>query len=426
MTSNNSSFPVTDEQAAWVVSLFNLGDLFGSLINPLFIDRIGRKNTLLLFALPGLIGWTLIIFAQNYIYLYIARFIAGIGQGSSFNTLIIYLTEISEKSIRGMQVNAMQIALSIGIFIFTSIAAFTSYEFLNISSASLLILFLLIFPFLPETPYYYLLRGRNDDAMQCLMKFRGITSEEKLEAEMLEMKLAVEEDRRSANNSIFKELICKSYNRKGLIIMFLMKMTQLLSGIVAISSYAQEIFSYSSPSIDGGVQVIILQGISLLASLFTNVLIDRFNRRILFLSTGILSSICLGSVGIFFFMNDYLKTNVSFITWVPLVALVLFNVVYLVGIGTIPYIVQGELFPMNIKGPAVACGMIVGSTFAFGTAAGYKALSNAAAAFIGSLLTFWITPNTTGMTLEEIQAMQNPELREKLELQRAVKNSKSA
>ena len=425
LTSKNSTFPVTDEQGGWIASLFLLGDLIGGLINSLFIDRIGRKYSLLLFTLPGLIGWILIIFAKNYIYLYIARFVAGIGEGGTFNCLVIYLTEISEKYIRGILVNMMNISLSISIFIFTSIAAYTSYEILNLTSASLPMIFLLLFPFLPETPYYYLMKGRNDDALKCLMKLRGITESDQLKLDIKEMKLVIEEDQR-LRKSAFWELISKRYNQKGLLIMFCMKMTQFLSGIMAISSYAQEIFSYSSPSIKPEFQVMIVNGITILAALANNLVIDRFYRRDLFLATGLLASICLGSVGLFFFMDLYLMVDVSSIKWLPLVALVAFQVVFTLGIGTIPYIVQGELFPINVKGNAIACGMVIGSVVAFGTSAGYRALSNAAgvyttfwffaiAVLFGSLVTYWITPETKGRTLEEIQAMLNPEMKEKLE-----------
>ncbi|XP_033225699.1 facilitated trehalose transporter Tret1-like [Belonocnema kinseyi] len=433
LTSVNSTFPVTDAQGGWIVSLLMLGDLIGGLIIPLFIDRIGRKYTLLLFTLPGLIGWILIIFAKNYLYLYLARFIAGIGEGGIYTTLVIYLTEISEKNIRGALVNMINLSLSVSIFIFSSIAAHTSYMTLNLASASLPIIFIIMFPLLLETPYYYLMKGRNNEALQSLMKLRGINEPEKLETDISEMKLAIDEDRKLSKSG-FMELISKSYNRKGLLIVFFMKLTQFLSGIVAISAYAQEIFSESSPSLNPKFQVMILTGFPILATLVTNIVIDRFNRRTLFLTTGLLAAVCLGSIGSFFFMQLYLKADVSSIKLLPLVSLVVFYAVYMLGFGTIPYIVQGELFPISVKGNAVTIGMIVGAFFAFGTSAGYSAVSNAvgtyttfwsfaSAVLFGSVVTYWITPETKGMTLEEIQAIQNPEIKKKLELERNKKRA---
>ncbi|XP_051155561.1 facilitated trehalose transporter Tret1-like [Leptopilina boulardi] len=436
LTSKKFKFSVTEEQIIWIVSLYNVGDIFGAILNPLFIDRIGRKNTLLLLSLPSLIGWGLIIFAQNYIYLYIARLFGGISKASAFNSLSIYLTEISDKNVRGMLVNMMHISLYIGVFVFTTIGAFASYETLNISSVSILIIFILIISFLPETPYYYLLQGRRADAMKCLMKLRGISSSDKLEPEIREMELVIDEDKKNTKTFAFLELFTKSYNRKGLIIMFFMRATMMLSGIVAITAFAEDIFSQNSLPIKPGVQVMIYNGITLPATLCTGFFIDKINRRILFSATSMLGSFCLGSVGLFFFLKYYLMTETSSIAWLPVVALTLLQIFFISGFGIIPHISIGEFFSIKVKGSAVSLGRILISVINFATTAGYKPLSNsfgiyttfwifASLTFVGSLVTYWITPNTTGMTLEEIQAMQNPELENKLNLERKYRRNEN-
>ncbi|XP_051155562.1 facilitated trehalose transporter Tret1-like [Leptopilina boulardi] len=436
LTREHSLFLVTDAQAIWIVSLYNVGDLIGALLNPLFIDRIGRKYTLLLSALPCLIGWCLIIFAQNYIHLYIARLITGISQGSSLNCLIIYLTEISDKNVRGMLVNMIQISFHIGLFIFTAIGAFASYKILNIFSISILIIFLMILPSLPETPYFYLLKGKKTDAMKCLMKLRGINSSNKLEPEIREMELVIEEDKKNTKTFAFFELFTKSYNRKGLIIMFFMRATMMLSGYVCIVAYSEDILSQNSLPIKAGVQVMIVNGIGFPASLCTALFIDKINRRILFSTTAMLGSFCLCSVGLFFFLKYYLKTDTFSIEWLPVVALTLFQIFFIFGFGIIPHITIGELFSIKVKSSAVCLGRIFVTMINFGTTAGYKPLNNsfgiyttfwifAFFTFFGSLVTYWITPNTTGMTLEEIQAMQNPELEKKLNSKRRSERSRN-
>lgn len=427
LTERTSPFLLTEEQGAWVVSIYYIGDLIGALLNPFFIDRIGRKNTLIFFAFPGLIGWGMVIFANGYLQLFAARFISGIGQGSTYNSLVIYLAEISEKKIRGILVNLIPASNFLGLFLCTSVAAFSSYEFLNYFTASLLIIFLVTYPLLTETPYYYLLRGRHEDAIQSLMKLRGIKDRKKLDFEIREMTLTIE-DKQSRTS--LRELVSKKHNRRNLMIMFCIKFTQMMTGIGPISAYAQEIFSYSDLSIDAAVQVMIFNGISLFASLTTNAVIERFKRRTLFLFTALLSSFCLASVGLVFFMSLYLKTDVSSIKWIPLAALIIFQVAHVVGIGTVPYIIQGEIFPVNVKGAAVSSGMVMGSILIFSTSAGYKFLSIAAgvyttfwvfavSCFILSIFSFSIMPETKGMTLEDILASQDSEIKRKLDIVRS-------
>ncbi|XP_043474693.1 facilitated trehalose transporter Tret1-like, partial [Leptopilina heterotoma] len=423
--SKNFKFSVTDEQIIWIVSLFNIGDLFGGIINPLFIDRIGRRNTLFFLSLPSLIGWCLIIFAQNHNYLYIARFLGGISQANAFSSLSIYLTEISEKNIRGILVNILQVSLYLAIFIFSTIGTFASYEILNFSSLSLLIIFLIICPFLPETPYFYLLKGRRHDALKCMMKLRGVNSAEKLEVELHNMELVVEEDKKNSRRMAFLELFKKSYNRKGLLIVFSMRATMMLSGIISIIAFAEDILSQNNLPLKPGIQVMILNGVVVPASLCTSLFIDRISRRALFSITGVLSSFCLLIVGLFFFLKYFLEKDTSSIAWLPVVSLSLFQIFFVFGFGIIPHIAIGELFPINVKSSAVSLGRLVTAISAFLTTAAYKPLNKnfgiyttfwvfAFLCFVGSLVTYCISPNTTRMSLEEIQAMQNPELKNKL------------
>lgn len=54
----------------------------GSFIVGPLMDRFGRKRIILLTCIPFLISWTLIYFARNVYFIYVARIIAGIGAGS--------------------------------------------------------------------------------------------------------------------------------------------------------------------------------------------------------------------------------------------------------------------------------------------------------------------------------------------------------
>ena len=427
LTSKESPFPVTDDQGTWIVSLFLIGDLLGSLFNPIFIDRIGRKYTLLISALLLLIGWFLIVLAENYVWLYLARFIGGLGQGSIFNSLVIYLAEISEKRIRGTLINIMRVGKYIGIFISSTIAAYLPYKILNLSSIGITTFVVIIVLLLPETPYFYLMKGRDGEAIKCLMRLRGLSNPDSLNSELKQMKMTIVEDQKSSKTG-FRELIGKSYNRKGLLILICLKVTQLLTGYGAIIYYAQEILSFSGSSVEPGVGVMIVTGIQLLASLAAIVVIDRIGRRKLLLASGLTDAFSLFAVGFFFFVQVYLRDYASYITWLPLGGLILYQVAFALGIGIIPYVLLGELFPISVKGAAVASALVIGSIFNFATSAGFKVLNKtigiyttfwlfAVIALVGSVLTFSITPETRGMTLEEIQAMQNPKIKKNLDVQ---------
>ena len=416
---------ISEQQGSWILSLFLIGDLIGGILNPFLIDRIGRKYTILAGVFLGLIGWIIIIIANSYIHLFTARFIGGIGQNIIYSSLIIYLAEISEKNIRGIFINLMKISENAGIFIFILISAEVSYTVLNWTTIILPIFFCIIFLFMPESPYYYFMKDEDEKAVKCLTKLRGHTTSEPLKSDILKIKLTIIEDKKNSKTAL-KDLLQKSFYRKGLMILLVSKLGQQLTGMNTIYGYAEQIYIDSNSPVNPKYSVLILTAFQLLAGLGSSFIIDKVSRRLLFLITGLLQSLSLGAITLFFILKSYSSVDVSSITWVPFTALILYEIVYAIGVCPITYILQGELFPMSVKGAAMALGVSIGSFFSFIGTIIYPIMKNrlgeyspfllyGIVSFISSLLTFWITPDTKGKTLEEIQEMENHDLKVKLD-----------
>lgn len=313
-------------------------------------------------------------------------------------------------------------------FLLTAVGSFCSYETLTLSCASVPLLFLIIFTFMPESPYYYLLKNREEDAIKCLMIFRNSSNRQTLIPIIREMKLDIENDKIMKKNAL-SELFLKKHNQKGLLIIACLKVTQLLTGQSAIINYTEEIFTISGSSFEPKISVLILSGVRVIASIIVGGMMERVSKRLNFSICGIFASIFLAIVGLFFFLKLQMITDTSSITWVPLVALILFELVYYMGLNVVPYAILGEIFPINVRSIAVSGGLMFGSVCSLVTTIGYYEITNAAGvyttfwffAFIaicGSIISFLIIPSTNGKTMEEIQAMRNPEMRIKLDLER--------
>ncbi|XP_033221841.1 uncharacterized protein LOC117176006 [Belonocnema kinseyi] len=91
LTSEKSEFPVTKAQGGWIASLFSLSTILGIMLCPLFMDRMERKYTMLLFFIPRLISWILMILAKSYITLYAARLLAGVGTRGLYSLTAVYI-----------------------------------------------------------------------------------------------------------------------------------------------------------------------------------------------------------------------------------------------------------------------------------------------------------------------------------------------
>lgn len=64
-------------------------------------DRIGTKKTLLLAAIPYIIGWILVMLARNVPTIYVSRLISGLGYGIAYTAAPMYLGEIASDECRG-------------------------------------------------------------------------------------------------------------------------------------------------------------------------------------------------------------------------------------------------------------------------------------------------------------------------------------
>jgi MFS family permease len=96
--SNNSSrHVVTEDEASWIGSLAPLGALAGAIPAGYLANVIGRRRLLLLLTVPMLLGWMIIIVAQDSVpSLYIARFILGVACGAATVATPLYNEEIAE------------------------------------------------------------------------------------------------------------------------------------------------------------------------------------------------------------------------------------------------------------------------------------------------------------------------------------------
>jgi facilitated trehalose transporter len=60
------------------------------------MDRIGRKNTMLILSVPFVLGWLLIGYAQNLAMMLVGRFVSGFCGGGFSLVAPVYIGETAE------------------------------------------------------------------------------------------------------------------------------------------------------------------------------------------------------------------------------------------------------------------------------------------------------------------------------------------
>ncbi|XP_015592235.1 facilitated trehalose transporter Tret1-like isoform X1 [Cephus cinctus] len=343
IVNDENEFPVTPDQSSWIATALIIGIVFGPIVSLIIVDRVGRKSTLLATAFPSLICWILIYFAQSYKWLMIGRFINGIAVGMTYTTIPLYVGEIAQVSVRGALGTISNICYNVGTLICFSIGPFVTRQTLALICMTFPILFFISFFWMPETPYFYLMRKRGKSAEKSLFWLRD---NKDVKDELQEMTDLVEIEQRNKGRLI--DLAIVKGNRKATIIVLGIFSAQQFSGISAIQAYGSIIFNQSDLQLNSDIVVIIMGMVTLVSSSFTTLVVDRFGRKPLMIVSTFGCSLCLLFIAIYFHLK-YCAVDISVISWLPVVTMILFFIFYSFGNGPLPYAVLGEIYPTNVK-----------------------------------------------------------------------------
>lgn len=129
----------------------------------------------------------------------------------------MYAGEIAEKDIRGKLGTAFNLLKLTGSLFVLTIGPFVSYTVLAISCSILPVIFLTLFYFMPESPYYLIKIGQRDAARQSLITLsKDNRSKEDIEEQLREIEKTVEYT--NQYKSTLWELLSKKEYRKSVIV----------------------------------------------------------------------------------------------------------------------------------------------------------------------------------------------------------------
>ncbi|KAK5641984.1 hypothetical protein RI129_008151 [Pyrocoelia pectoralis] len=408
-----NGIPITEENLGFIGSLSTLGCVFACIPSAYLSNWVGRKVAIMLLIIPLVLGWLLIIFAQELWMLALGRFLCGLTDGAFFALLPMYVSEIAEKDIRGCLTGYFDLFLTVGI-----LSAFTVSNFLNMHQYTIVmgcfpLIFAFLFSFQPETPVFLVMKRREKEAYRSLRLLRKGSRD--VANEMEGIKLIISQDY-NKKYSLLKEIQEKSV-RKAILICFPLMFLQQAGGINTVTYYTSSIFAATEVGLNEKVSTLIIGIVSVFSTFLTTLLVDKLGRRVLLIASNLGSSIAVGTLALFFTLQTKQLVEESIIDtlrFLPLISVSLFSLAFSLGNGTIPWLLISELFPPEIKSLAAGCGATINLITGFLLCRYYFNLTNA----IGSAITFYIfstmnlvtaifvyyaVPETRGKSFAELQ-----------------------
>lgn len=413
---NATYIEMTSSQSSWVVSIIELGNLVTPIPFGFLVDYVGRKPCLLTTGPLYIISWVLVIFTRHVYILYVVRFMQGLAMGIVFTVAPMYIGEIAGAKCRGALSTFFIGMLNTGILLEYVVGPYVDYDTLAYVSLTIPVLFLVSFIWMPESPYFLIMKSRDVDAKKSLSWLRGgvgATNNDKINLELYNIKQDVEKEMKLSQN--FTDIISTPANRRSLLIVQIVAVADVISGMSAVLPYASSTFARTEGALITPDKCTLLLGVLVFLSTFpTAFLVDRTGRRPLLLVSCFGSGISQIIAGSYYLLSENYKVNLDTINWIPFISITCFAVIYSIGLGPLVPTLQGEFFPSNTRGLAGGVTTITLTVISFLVMKMYQVICDiygvylnfyiyAFGCIICGVLVYFMIPESKGKTFAQIQ-----------------------
>lgn len=432
------AFVLSASNKSLITSILSAGTFFGALIAGDLADWFGRRFTVIVGCMIFIVGVILQTASTGLGLLAAGRLVAGFGVGFVSATIILYMSEICPKKVRGALVSGYQFCITIGLLIASCVDYGTqnrpdtgSYRIpIALQMAWALILAGGLF-LLPESPRYFVKKGELEKAANALARLRGQEQGSQFVQDELTEIIANHEYEMSVipqsgyfgswANCFKGSLWNQGSNLRRTILGTSLQMMQQWTGVNFIfyfgTTFFQALGTISNPFLIGLITTLV-NVCSTPISFYT---VERFGRRTILIWGALGMLICEFIVAIIgVTAGRQSQNNTSAVS-----AMIAFICIYISFFATTwgpgAWVLIGEIFPLPIRSRGVGlstasnwlwnCIIAVITPYLVGTESGQANLGAKVFFMWGSLCTccfiyaYLLVPETKGLSLEQVDRM---------------------
>uniref|UniRef100_A0A2H1X1F7 SFRICE_027535 n=1 Tax=Spodoptera frugiperda TaxID=7108 RepID=A0A2H1X1F7_SPOFR len=154
------SAPMSSVDVSLLGSLTNVGAMVATPFSGYIVNRLGRKYSAMLFGLPFVLSWTIISLSTSIPMLLLAMALAGLGTAGQ-TVSSIYISEISQDSIRGALMSTVVSSYFMGVLISYIFGGYLDYSLIVYLHLSMSVLYMLMLAVLKESPVFLMQSGKE-------------------------------------------------------------------------------------------------------------------------------------------------------------------------------------------------------------------------------------------------------------------------
>ena len=419
-------FQLDTLQQGWYVGCALVGSIVGVLFAGILSDKLGRKLTMVISAVlfsTSALGCAL---SADFTQLVVYRIIGGVGIGVVSIVSPLYISELAVAQYRGRLVSLYQLAVTVGflgaylvnyqLLAWAESGTQLSVDWLNkvfitevwrgmlgMETLPAILFFIIIF-FIPESPRWLIVRGKELKAINILEKIYNSITEAK--SQLKETKSVLTSETKSEWSLLMKPGIFKA-----VIIGVCIAILGQFMGVNAVLYYGPSIFENAGLSGGDSLFYQVLVGlVNTLTTILALVIIDKVGRKklVYYGVSGMVVSLIL--IGLYFLFGDSLGVSSLFL----LVFFLFYVFCCAVSICAVVFVLLSEMYPTKVRGLAMSIAgfaLWIG-TYLIGQLTPWmlQNLTPAGTFFLFAImcvpymLIVWkLVPETTGKSLEEIE-----------------------
>ncbi|KAL2840357.1 general substrate transporter [Aspergillus pseudodeflectus] len=366
-----------------------LGIVAGSFIAGFTNDRLGRRFSFWANLVFSVVSSFALLFAPNVQTLFAAKLVFGVSVGLSYTTAPLYVAENAPSEVRGTLLSFFNMFVVLGQFLAVVVAnplsrVAGSWSYKGTFCMTLLIPSILIFllPFLPESPVWYIMKGRESDARRAISRLHAPATAVRVDEIVAELKRNISRQTTANQDTQPGWLeIFKGGNLRRTVLVTILYSIAFGSGMPLVLNY--QAYFYQLAGIRDAFAVALGSfALMLVGTLCSLVLPDIAGQRKVMLYGAallIVWDLIIGSVG---FAPAENRTAV--IVTVAFVASWAF--VYQLTIGTVVFVIAPEIPSQRLRAKTQAFGTIVANILGWGIAFAIPYLFNPDQANLGARL----------------------------------------
>ncbi|XDV54006.1 hypothetical protein PO909_022385 [Leuciscus waleckii] len=346
---------------SFIVSIYCIGGLAGTLYAGHLAGLYGRKKTLLLNNVVAICGAVLMLLSKtalSFEMIMVARVLYGLNAGVSLTVHTMYILECAPKRLRGMVGVSVASFVSLGKFfgqllgISEVLGTEERWIWLLAFSGAAGLLQMLTLPFLPESPRYLLLE--KADKHGCETALRRLWGAKMDPGPEMEEMLAEHTTLKGVKIQGLTDLFLDHNVRWQLLTILVTFVTLQLCGINAVYLYSFDVFQAAGIAKESLRYAALGTGLCEVSTSIACVLIIESTGKRVLLFRGYL---CMAASLALLTLTLYLQDSVSWMPYCSMVLIFAYIFFFSSGPAGVTAPLPGEIFTQSYKPPAfmVAC-----------------------------------------------------------------------